>query len=521
VTPTHTLVTSFAVALFIAGSILPSVDAHASDVAVEADRYLITDRFEKGQLVHEAGDLVATASAGELEGTRSLLVLLANFRDTPQPALSPAEVDERVFTQIADFYRESSYGRMTFAGEVRGWYDIDTPSTNCNIRDVAQRAIDAADADVDFTHVQHLLVLAPFSSCSFAGRAYVVPLSFQTGEGRIRMGLAAVQSSVPTLLFVAHELGHQFYLGHSDFLLCGRESITPGCFVARYMDHYSVMGYGNSWFLPRHPNAIHKEYLGWLDSRSIQTVTQGGIYTVAPFEVADPGVTKAIKVPRGDGEFLYVEYRQPIGWDEGMDSMPFRDGAEPTNVFEGALFHIVQPPSTDNPGLGTFLIDASVSSEFGATDYATAALPVGGIFTDPDSGSQVTVLSRTPASIELRVGLSYDCGDPTTTVPEGAPEICGNRRDDNCDGFMDEGCMCGDYRCPDFPGASPGVVDYDDVNVFAPFLGSSFDRLETPYDPGFDLNCDGYIDGSDLVNIAFAMGRTCEPAPTRVCCRPR
>lgn len=521
--PKFSFALSYLFVLAVAATVVSTHGAGASDTDFDVDRFLITDEFRDGRLIQQGGHLLAPLDPSRVkaktaaQGKRSLLVLLANFTDTPQPTLTPAQVDELVFTQAADFYHESSYGRMTLTGEVRGWYDIPSSSTNCNIFNVAQLAIAAADADVDFSVVQHLLVLAPFTGCSFAGRAYTVPLRFTTDEGWVSMGLAAVHAELATLLFVAHELGHQFNLGHSDFLDCGWQSIKPGCFVARYKDRYSVMGYGNSWFLPRHPNAIHKEYLGWLDHRSIQTATRGGSYVIAPIERADPDITKALKIPRRGGEFLYIEYRQPIGWDVGMDSMPFPGGDEPTTVFEGALFHIPHPEI----GLGTYLLDASVGGDFGTTDYATATLPVGYSFTDSDTGSEISVLSQGPDYIEVYVALSYDCSDPRTIVPPDTPEICGNHKDDNCDGFIDEGCLCGDYRCPDFAEATPGIVDGADLTAFVSAFGSSWDRHGTSYDPAFDLTCDGYVDGSDLAAFAARLGASCEPEPTSPCCIER
>jgi hypothetical protein len=78
-----------------------------------------------------------------------------------------------------------------------------------------------------------------------------------------------------------------------------------------------------------HFNAFQKERLGWLNdgiSPPITTVTSGGVYSITPYE-SGTGV-KALKVLQstdpstGLRTWYYIEYRQLIGFDAGLNVYP-------------------------------------------------------------------------------------------------------------------------------------------------------------------------------------------------------
>lgn len=86
-----------------------------------------------------------------------------------------------------------------------------------------------------------------------------------------------------------------------------------------------------------------------------------------------------------------------------------------------------------------------------------------------------------------------DCNDSNPRVYPGAPELCGNGLDDNCNGFADESCP----QCSDVDGdgffaqIGCGIVDCNDVN---PAINPG--AAESCGD-GLDNDCDGRVDEED------------------------
>lgn len=85
-----------------------------------------------------------------------------------------------------------------------------------------------------------------------------------------------------------------------------------------------------------------------------------------------------------------------------------------------------------------------------------------------------------------------DCNDSNASVHPGAEEICANGRDDDCDGLIDEGCDdCIDFDGDGYCSESDGGSDCDDTR-------SSVHPGATETCNERDDDCDGYVDEGDV-----------------------
>ncbi len=76
------------------------------------------------------------------------------------------------------------------------------------------------------------------------------------------------------------------------------------CTRSEYGDPFSIMGTGTN-----HLSAWNLAQIGWLpDTR---TITSSGFYSISPTELA--GQPRLMRLARGDGTFLYFDFRQPFG----------------------------------------------------------------------------------------------------------------------------------------------------------------------------------------------------------------
>ena len=148
-----------------------------------------------------------------------------------------------------------------------------------------------------------------------------------------------------------------------------------------------------------------------------------GTYAIEPLETATVG-RKAIKIKRKtdgylsgtDDDYLWVEYRQPIGFDSGI-------GAG-NNVLDGALLHFSAglTPLAANKKF-SLLIDPSPPGS-----ALSAALTIGQSFRDPANGATVTAISKSGSGMSLSVSLGKtDFTSPAVsiTAPIGGQAVSG------------------------------------------------------------------------------------------------
>ncbi len=377
-------------------------------------------RFERGAEMGPAvpgfplqvAGSVSAAIPEDTQGVQQTIVLMVYFLDTPEPSLPKSAVDQVVFSNLNNFYREVSYNKMSIEGMSYGWYQLPITRTynNACTKTLEDEAIKAADPDVDFSRYGRLIITGPLLPVCYGGNSSNGKTTFSTADGTVSMSSSLVDVSRMSTSFqsggiesIGHEFGHGLGANHASLLACGTTAVcTPNdANVDEYGDQYDIMG-GDGF--GGHLNAPHKDYLGWFDAANIRTVTADGTYTIEPLATATGGL-KAIKIPRGRlpapigvdvgpidlTDYLYVEYRQPIGFDAVLCC----------GAYEGALLHTLH----EHPSK-SLLLDMSPP-----TDGAAPALPVGKSFTDPASGATITVTSSTSTGLTVDVsGLNASDG---------------------------------------------------------------------------------------------------------------
>ncbi|MBI2984833.1 MAG: hypothetical protein HYY50_04385 [Candidatus Kerfeldbacteria bacterium] len=281
----------------------------AESVTVEG--FLVDDRF----LAVSIDETQSVTIQPQAATSRKLAVIMGRFSDMLEQSWTPAQVNAFVLTgpaSVASQFGESSYARLELSGDVFGWFPLNLNAT-CNEHTVELAAIAAADASIDYGAYTDVLVLAPHTlSCGYTGNSSFVPQPFQTQDGDVSLTVAyvvttqAMQTGNYTMI---HELSHNLGLDHAWAWECHTEIYAPfGC-LKKFEPYSPFAGYF-------HHTGPHKRRLGWLQNDRVQTITQSGTYHIEPLETASSGV-KLLRVPVGANthEYLYLEFRQPIGFD--------------------------------------------------------------------------------------------------------------------------------------------------------------------------------------------------------------
>jgi hypothetical protein len=156
---------------------------------------------------------------------------------------------------------------------------------------------------------RYLVVVAPKAGCIWSGRALV-------GAANSKSGTLILHDSASSFV-ITHELGHNFGLGHSNFLRCdsGANDGAWGeaCKGIEYGGTIDVMGNVDT----RSPlNTYHQWRMGLIDDSQIKQVWQSEVVNLAPSDFANG--TKAIYIRDGKAAY-WVEYRRKT---DGVDYKP-------------------------------------------------------------------------------------------------------------------------------------------------------------------------------------------------------
>lgn len=349
-------------------------------------------------------------------GSQQVAVILVKMQGSPDSTVTSSQINSTIMQSIDRFYRENSYNKTSLNWKTFGWYTINNHTSCSSMSDIGQilnESLNAAIQDVDiqkYSRFIFFLTDATNMGCTFDGIGSIglAPLNTPSGTVSRSWALALMKDKTRSTywqtMIAGHELGHNFGVGHASSWRCGSQALAAsGCVKdVEYGDIFNIMG---NDFL--HMDAFHKEFIGWLTSAQVSTVTTNGTYQIEPIETATNGV-KAIKIPRGGGDFLYVEFRQPIGQDASMNR------GQPGDVYEGALLHVLLPENH------TGIVDAS--PPYSELVTMTPSLKRGQSVIDPVSGARITVsdVSNSRLVVDVAFGSSSNI---TPTVPSTTPSV--------------------------------------------------------------------------------------------------
>ena len=151
----------------------------------------------------------------------------------------------------------------------------------------------------DYTN-RYLVVYSPKAGCVWSGRAGL-------GDAKSTSGTLILHDSDSSFV-IAHELGHTFGLGHSNFLRCDNSAKdgawSDTCKGVEYGGTIDVMGNVDT---TSPLNTYHQWRMGLMDDSQIKQVWQSENVTLSPSDFAN-GI-KAIFIRDGKAAY-WIEYRR-------------------------------------------------------------------------------------------------------------------------------------------------------------------------------------------------------------------
>jgi M6 family metalloprotease-like protein len=288
-------------------------------------------------------------------GDVKTIVLFADFSDV-HGSTTPEALFARISPNAEAFYKDLSYGRMNWVLEphfvwLRLSHDSDYYGNAVGSYEgqlgFIQEAVKLADADVDFSTADSVVVMVPPEATQIsngpafganAGEGY-------SADGKTFSNGVTSGSDFPAwgYLWLNHESGHT--MGLPDLYDYGWNGVDYDE-LHRFVGGFGLMGYidgeAPEFF------AFERWQLGWLADDQIVCQTGGeGTTTITPIESA--GGLKAVVIPLGSNRILVVESRRALGFDSRLPKPGALVYIVDTNIASGEGTLTVYPQLQGDP----------------------------------------------------------------------------------------------------------------------------------------------------------------------------
>lgn len=289
------------------GSMLSvTVTAPAGMDGAEAADLLAAEEVEVEVTAVAVTAAAAAAVTAEAIGARSLVVLPVYWDGAPMTT-STAELTSMA-NGTRDFWQRNSANQITLATTVRDAKKIDPPADACDLDQVI-RAAEAAHG-ISGSGTRHTMVYMPKQNCGgWLGIAWLY-------------GNQILINGSPLVDVAAHELGHNFGLGHANQLDCGASTWLSNplsnCWVWEYWDEADVMGFSHTNGSPGSLNVGLADALGIAQTANLSGMAAGAATAVVP--VQNYTGLRGVKATVPGVGTIYAEYRPDAGADRRMSN---------------------------------------------------------------------------------------------------------------------------------------------------------------------------------------------------------
>ncbi|MCC2630813.1 MAG: hypothetical protein K0S38_622 [Candidatus Paceibacter sp.] len=376
---------------------------------VQVDNVLVATGDDSGVIVTQAAPIPTSI------GDQKTAVLLVDFTDSGNRPFTAAQVKDLVFNdQFQKLFKEQSYDKISFSGDVFGWYRMPRSANLQQYYPVCGGLTDAevaklvADNGIKLENYKRLVII-PYHPSMGGGCSSVGEWAMQVNGSTYNLSQAWIGSlqyahvqdtsvSFPWDYFeyvLAHELGHSIGVLHANSWECGSAVLYGDtCSHVEYGNSFDTMGTGS---FSLHFNAFYKEYLGWFNSSDALTITGSGNYTINPLELASSSKKYAkLVIPGSTDAPYYLEFRNGSGFDGKLNTSYLA-----LNKNGLLINNIIRYDYIDSIPMSR-LLAVSPTDDYG-TRYS---LRPGKTFSDPDRGIAISTATSSSSGINFSVNYS-------------------------------------------------------------------------------------------------------------------